>query len=34
MASEQLLYLCNEYLELASLVRGMPGVKSVGNVAR
>ena len=34
MASEQLLYLCNEYLELASLVRGMPGVKTVGNVAR
>lgn len=34
MASEQLLYLCNEYLELASLVRGLPGVKSVGNVAR
>jgi len=34
MASEQLLYLCNEYLELASLVRGVPGVKSVGNVAR
>jgi cellobiose phosphorylase len=34
MASEQLLYLCNEYLELASLIRGLPGVKSVGNVAR
>lgn len=34
MASEQLLYLCNEYLELASLVRGLAGVKSVGNVAR
>jgi len=34
MASEQLLMLCNEYLELASLVRGLPGVKSVGNVAR
>jgi cellobiose phosphorylase len=32
MASEQLLYLCNEYLELASLVDGMPGVKSVASV--
>lgn len=34
MASEQLLYLCNEYLELASMVDQMPGVKSVGAVAR
>lgn len=34
MASEQLLYLCNEYLEVASLVKGLPGVKSVSNVAR
>lgn len=34
MASEQLLYLCNEYLELATAVKRMPGVKSVGNVAR
>jgi len=34
MASEQLLYLCGEYLELASLVKGVPGVKSVGSVAR
>ncbi|PKQ27720.1 MAG: hypothetical protein CVT63_06535 [Candidatus Anoxymicrobium japonicum] len=34
MASEQLLYLCNEYLEIASLTPGLPGVKSVGKVAR
>jgi cellobiose phosphorylase len=34
MASEQLLYLCNEYLELASAVKSIPGVKSVGNVAK
>lgn len=33
MASEQLLYLCKEYLRLADFVKGMPGVKSVGNVA-
>jgi cellobiose phosphorylase len=34
MASEQLLSICNEYLELASLVKGMPGVRSVTSVAR
>ncbi len=34
MASEQLLYICDEYLELASLVKGLPGVKTVGRVAR
>ncbi len=34
MASEQLLYLCREYLELASMVDGLPGVKTVGKVAR
>ncbi|MDD5747744.1 MAG: hypothetical protein PHP64_01610, partial [Actinomycetota bacterium] len=34
MASEQLLYLCNEYLMLASLVRGLPGVRTVANIAR
>ena len=34
MASEQLLYVCNEYRELASLVKGLPGVKGVGNAAR
>ncbi len=34
MASQQLLYTCKEYLELASKVKGMPGVKAVGNVAR
>jgi cellobiose phosphorylase len=33
MASEQLLYLCNEYLELAALLGGLPGVKGVGNTA-
>lgn len=33
MASEQLLYLCNEYLELASLAGGVPGSKSVRSVA-
>ena len=34
MASEQLLYLCNEYLELESAVKGLPGAKSVNTVAR
>ena len=34
MASEQLLYLCNEYLELASVAGGVPGVRTVGLVAR
>jgi cellobiose phosphorylase len=33
MASEQLLYLCNEYLGLAGTVDVMPGAKSVANVA-
>ncbi|MDD5447685.1 MAG: hypothetical protein PHO53_00730 [Actinomycetota bacterium] len=33
MASEQLLYVCNEYLELASQLHGLPGVKTVRGVA-
>ena len=34
MASEQLLYLCNEYLELARLAKGMPGIKTVRMIAK
>lgn len=33
MASEQLLYVCNEYLELAGFAEGLPGVKSVNAAA-
>lgn len=34
MASEQLLFLCNEYLELATKVKGLPGIKTVSGIAR
>lgn len=32
MASQQLLYLCNEYLELGGAAGGLPGMKSVRSV--
>ncbi|MBN1288092.1 MAG: hypothetical protein JXA49_00450 [Actinobacteria bacterium] len=34
MVSEQLLYVCNEYLEVAAMAKGMPGLKTVGRVAK
>jgi len=34
MASEQLLYLCREYLELARRAKGLPGLKTVAGIAR
>ncbi|MBK5092288.1 MAG: hypothetical protein JJE48_02080 [Actinobacteria bacterium] len=34
MASEQLLYICSDYLELASIVKSVPGVRSVEKVAK
>jgi len=34
MASEQLLYLCNEYLEMSNYVPNLPGLKTVGHISK